>query len=1363
MSVDILYTVQDHKHTQQGSELDSEPTSLTNRLSTLHNRMDALMTRDQFSVSKRIQALRHELTRDASNDTLESRIAQLEARCERSWALVKTRQTARPAIDYPTDLPISIRRDDIAKAIAQHQVVIVAGETGSGKTTQLPKICLELGRGVHGLIGHTQPRRIAAHSVANRIADELHTPLGECVGYQVRFKDHTNERTLVKLMTDGILLAEIKHDRFLSRYDTLIIDEAHERSLNIDFIMGYLKKILPKRPDLKVIITSATIDLERFSAHFNNAPVIEVSGRSYPVTTIYRPMDESNNDLTQAVTDTVGEILAQSKKAEQRGDILVFLSGEKDIRDSASSLKHAAYPQLDVIPLYARLSAKEQQKIFKKHTGRRVILSTNVAETSLTVPGIRYVIDTGVARISRYSYRSKIQRLPIERISQASANQRQGRCGRVSDGVCYRLYDEQDFASRPEFTDAEIKRTNLAAVILQMLNLRMGDINQFPFIDPPDPRVVNDGFKLLHELHAVNEHNKLTPLGRQLMQLPVDPKLGRMILAAASLGCLNEILIISSGLSIQDPRERPSNKRQAADEKHRQFKHDRSDFMSYIALWNYAEQQRSELSHNQWRKQCAKLFLSHNRMREWRDLHHQLSLAIKSLKLIPNRQDAPYDTVHRALLTGLLGNIGRKTPDNDYLGARNRRFLIFPGSSQSKKKPNWLMAGHMLETSKVFAHQVALIEPDWVIECADHLIKRQQYEPHYHVKSGKVKAFERCSLYGVVLNEKSTVLYANINPVEARDIFIRSALVEERYLKSMKAKRKRIAKGSFFHRNNTLKHEVATLESKSRRRDILVDDDIIYDFYNERIPEHVVSLTQFEIWRKQAEVSNPNVLHLSRNDIMQHNAHAITESQFPDTLEWNGATFELRYHFEPGHPADGVSIRVPIDALHRLPEKRLEWLIPGLLREKCIAMLKSLPKQWRKHIVPIPSQVDQLLTLIHPDDSALCAALQHQIKRLTLVDIPNSAWDQITIDDYYRFNIQVIDERGHVIEQNRRLDVLKEIYQARIQTALDITEHPMEQEGITRWDFGPLKSSEHIQQGGMNITAYPTLTDNTHSVSLTLSDTYIKAIHHTTRGVCRLAALTLNPLIKPLKKELLKGQDFMLSVLSIGNRERVVDDIIMTAIHISCFQELDALCDSSSNASKNNTPDKNASDTNNVAHKRLPRTEDEFNVCLELGKNKIIAHAREIEAILLETLQSVVKIKKRIKQSKNPLAIALAVNHINTQLDRLLYSGFLFETPFHWLTQYPRYLNAISIRLEKTPAHPSKDTALSQEIDSLSERYEQHVAAIGKERALNSDTLITYRWMLEEYRVSAFAQTLKTLMPVSPKRLNKLWQEINTA
>ena len=1280
------------------------------------------MGRDRYRLGKTLGNARRRLREGKPVDRM---LAQLQQQVAESVALAAARQAKLPEVQWPEELPVVARRQEIAELIANNQVVVVAGETGSGKTTQLPKICLQLGRGVFGQIGHTQPRRIAARTVANRIAEELGQSLGDSVGFQVRFTDQSTEHTHIKLMTDGILLAEIQRDPLLSHYDTLIIDEAHERSLNIDFLLGYLKTVLPKRPDLKVIITSATIDLEKFSRHFNDAPIIEVSGRTYPVEVHYRPPADSDADLNEQVITAVEELLHEEKSSPRRGgDILVFMSGEREIRECAKALRHADLPHLEVLPLYARLSLAEQTRVFAPHKGRRIVLATNVAETSITVPGIRYVIDPGTARISRYSYRSKIQRLPVEPISQASANQRAGRCGRVSAGICVRLYEESDFLQRPEFTDAEILRTNLAAVILQMLQLRIGDIRDFPFVDPPDQRLINDGYSLLQELQAVDDKGKVTKLGRALSRLPLDPRLGRMLVESGTTDSLRELLIIVSALAVQDPRERPAEKRQAADEKHRQWQHEQSDFQTLVNLWDGFEVQRQELSQSQLRKWCQKNYLSWMRMREWRDIHHQLRLAIRDLDLKMNPEPADYASVHKAILPGLLGNIGVRDENKEFLGCRNRRFHIFPGSGQFKKPPRWVVAAQLLETSRLFAHTVGKIEPDWVLGCSEHLVRRNYFEPHYNPRSGAVMAFEKVTLYGLVLVEKQRIHFGKLDPKTAREVFIREALVERRYR----------GKGKFFRHYGDLLEELEDLEAKSRRRDIVVDDEVVYRFFDERVPADIVNLAGFEKWRKQVEQKDPQLLFLPRELMMQQDASHVGEAQFPDSLTSGGIEYPLSYHFEPGSAEDGVSIQVPVGALHQVPAARLQWVVPGILRDKCIALVKNLPKQFRKHFVPVPAAVDKALPRMEPANTPLWQSLAHELKRQTAEALPEEAWvtAERGLEDFYRLNIQVLDENGKLLDQGRDLAVLQARYRDRVQQELASAGDGFERTGVTQWDFGELPETHQIDQGGLKVRAYPALIAGKDSVDLKLLDNPEEAQRLTRAGICRLAILHLPEPVKYLRKELLKGKELGLSAADLGRREELADDILMAAVR-ECFW----------------------------ADENWPRTQAEFLAALS-QREALVAVAQEIADLLLKVLAQLVPLRKTIKQQKN-LALALAVADINRQLNGLFFRGFLFVTPLEWLRQYGRYLKGVELRLEKAALDPNRDRRQMAELQEAEEPFQAELARHDALFVAGDPELLQYRWMLEEFRISLFAQTLKTLMPVSIKRLRKFWSERGAA
>lgn len=1270
---------------------------------------------DASKLSSKLNAL---IKRRDQNLPFDRQFSEFEHKLALSLDNIFQKQKRLPLISYPDNLPVTQKRQAIAEQIKHHQVVILAGETGSGKTTQLPKICLDLGRGLRGQIGHTQPRRIAATTVAARIAEELHTDLGSIVGYQVRFSDHTDNNTFVKLMTDGILLAEIQNDPLLLKYDTLIIDEAHERSLNIDFLLGYLKKILPKRPDLKLIITSATIDLERFSEHFNKAPIIEVKGRTYSVETLYRPWDAEHADISEAIVAVVDEITSTQK----RGDILVFLSGERDIREVSHALKKADFPHLDILPLYARLSLADQNRIFASHTGTRVVLATNVAETSVTVPGIRYVIDPGYARISRYSVRTKVQRLPIEAISQASANQRMGRCGRVSEGRCYRLYSEEDFKTRPEYTDAEILRTNLAAVILQMLQMRIGKVRDFPFVDVPESKLINDGFKLLEELKAVDRKGTVTALGKQLGNLPIDPRLGAVVIEAARLNCLREALIIVAALSIPDPRERPADKKQAADELHRRFADQDSDFVAYINLWEYLEQQRQELSQNQLRKLCNKEYINYLRMREWRELHFQLKLAIKPFGFKENSEPSSYQNIHCALICGFVSQLGILNPEKDsrdYLGTRQKKFTVFPGSSQVKKRHKWILSAQFIETNQLYAHCVAKVESEWVLPYAEHLSKYHYFEPHYDVKQGQVCAYRQTSLLGLILEEKKRVIYGKIDPEQAHDIFIREALVEGKYR----------GKGEFFKHNRDLIEHIHELEAKARRRDILVNEEHIFQFYKQRVPAEMANLAAFEYWLKSRTVTDPTFLHLQREHLMLHDADDISQEQFPSYLNLGDLSLPVSYCFEPGKINDGVNLTVPVELLHEIPEAALDWVVPGILREKCIALVKALPKSVRKHFVPVPQFVDQVLPRLKPKNVPLTESLGDALGHIGRVSIPAESWDFSSLDSFYRINIQVVDDLGRVIDQSRNIEQLRKKYRMQVQKTLQRVGEGIEKSGIKTWDFGRLEESVSLDKGSVKIKAYPTLKIERDSVDLKLIDNPLQAEYETRRGLLRLASLGNSQSTKYLKQKLMKGKELGLTQVNLGSKDEVIDALILAATDKSLFR---------------NQP--------------MPRNREEFDQLVQKGRAEIVASAEQYELLLVCLLEQVVRINKTIRSHPNPLSIALAAKDIRNQLDNLIFKEFLLDVSDAQLAYFERYLRAIEIRLEKIAVNGGRDRQWSDCIDKFWQQHTLRLEKEGKWAYLKNDAWQSYRWMIEELRVSFFAQTLKTPMPVSEKRLRAQWE-----
>ncbi|MFT6578782.1 MAG: ATP-dependent helicase HrpA [Zhongshania sp.] len=1286
---------------------------------TLLASIDECMLGDRFALARQCRQLQKQI---AANADVDDKLLALAQRINASALRRKERQENVPKIIYPEDLPVTQRLDDIRKAITDHQVVVLAGETGSGKTTQIPKICLEMGRGVAGLIAHTQPRRLAARAVAQRLADELNTSVGEGVAYQIRFQEVASPNSYIKLMTDGILLAAIQRDRFLSQYDTIIIDEAHERSLNIDFLLGYLKTLLPKRPDLKLIITSATIDVERFSAHFNNAPVIEVSGRSFPVEYRYRPQEElsADNDLGEAVEAVLRELMAEG--AHRHGDTLVFLSGERDIRELTRHLKNADLPGAEVLPLYSRLSGAEQQRIFdlRGRRGWRVILATNVAETSLTVPGIRYVIDAGTARVSRYSVRSKVQRLPIEAISQASANQRAGRCGRVAPGIAYRLYSEADYLGRPEYTEPEIQRTNLAAVILQMLQLKLGDISDFPFVDTPDNKFVNDGFALLSELGAVSD-GRLTKLGDQLGRFPVDPRIGRLLLAAAEGSCLREMLIIASALSIQDPRERPADKRQASDEKHRRFWQEDSDFAAFIGLWDYAEEQRQELSASQWRKLCQREFLSWTRMREWREVHRQLTLMCRQLNLKQNKEPADFNSIHRALLPGFLGQIATKDENREFIGARNRRLHIFPGSALFKKPPAWIVAAELAETSQLYARCVAKIDPEWVFGVNDSLLKHSYYEPHWQARSGRVMAFEQTALYGLIIRDKKRVHYGPIAPEESREILIRQALVEGRYQ----------GRADFYQHNKRLIAEISELEDKARRRDILVSDDELFRYYDERLPADIITAKHLEHWLKAT--APPKTLFLSRGELMRHNGGDVTEQQFPDTLTSAGMSLALSYHFEPGHPADGVSVSVPLGNLAHLAEGRLEWLVPGLLREKCITLVKTLPKAQRKQLVPVPDYIDRALPMIKASDQALLSQLAAALHKLSGVQIDVKEWAANRIDDYYLMNIRVLDNTGKLLAQGRDLHKLKAQLAGQVQQGIaEESSGGFTSKVLQDWNFGNLDKRHEFKRGGATLTAYPCLRDDGESVVLELAESEQDAQQKSLYGVLRLLLLRMSQQAKMLRANLFRNNAVQLQFAAVGEqKKRWIEDCLLAAARQSFAID----------------PDK------------LPETDSDFERLWQVGRESFTSDAESYATLLVEILGHYSDIRRTLKKL-NSLSWIHSVNDVNTQLEALFFDGFITELNRDELDQYPRYLRAILQRLSKLDGHYQRDRQCTLVLEPMQKQLMDFLAK-APDGARSHASLREYRWQLEEFRISLFAQNIGTRAPVSEKRLKQLWKTVS--
>ncbi|WP_413728450.1 ATP-dependent RNA helicase HrpA [Sodalis sp. RH19] len=1289
-------------------------------LAALSASLESVMLRDKTVLRRRLQGAQKVTRPEAQTAIAEQIAADIQASAQRA----ANRLAARPAITYPENLPVSQKRQDILQAIRDNQVVIVAGETGSGKTTQIPKICLELGRGITGLIGHTQPRRLAARSVADRIAQELAVPLGGAVGYKVRFNDQISDNTLVKLMTDGILLAEIQQDRQLLQYDTLIIDEAHERSLNIDFILGYLHQLLPKRPDLKVIITSATIDPQRFSRHFNNAPIIEVSGRTYPVEVRYRPVVESeedgDRDVSQAIFDAVDEL-----SHEAPGDILIFMSGEREIRDTADGLNKLNLPHTEVLPLYARLSNSEQNRVFQSHSGRRIVLATNVAETSLTVPGIKYVIDPGTARISRYSFRTKVQRLPIEAVSQASANQRKGRCGRISDGICIRLYSEQDFLSRPEFTDPEILRTHLASVILQMTALGLGDIAAFPFVEAPDKRQIQDGVRLLEELGALEAESargyRLSPLGRQLAQLPLDPRLARMVLEARNNACVREVMVIAAALSIQDPRERPMDKKQAADEKHRRFADKESDFIAFVKLWDYVQEQQKTLSSSQFRRQCRVDFLSYLRVREWQDVYTQLRQTVKTLGLPVNTQPADYRGLHCALLSGLLSHIGQKDAEKqEYTGARNARFAIYPGSGLFKKPPKWTMVAELVETTRLWGRIAARIDPEWIEPLAPHLVKSSYSEPHWEKAAGSVMAVEKVTLLGLPIVAGRKVNYSAIDPALCRELFIRFALVAGEWQ----------TRHAFFHANRKLLTEVEELEHKSRRRDILVDDETLFAFYDRRIGAEVVSARHFDSWWRDAAKQDPDLLNFEKSMLINPGADAISALDYPNVWHQGNLKLKLSYQFEPGADADGVTVHIPLPVLNQVTAAGFDWQIPGVRRELIIALIKSLPKPLRRNFVPAPNYAEAFLGRATPADGPLLDTLERELKRMTGVGIDRDAWQWDQVPDHLKISFRVVDDKHKTLAESRDLDALKLQLKDNVQQTLSaVADDGLEQRDLHLWSFGDLPERYEQKRGGYSLKAYPALVDEKDSVAIRLFETEHDQRRAMWQGIRRLLLINIPSPIKYLHEKLPNKAKLGLYFNPFGKVMELIDDCITCGV--------DKLIEQRGG---------------------LVWREEQFAELQEYVRANLNPTVVEIAGQVEQILTAVFAINKRLK-GRVDISLALALSDIKAQLGGLVYRGFVTGNGWRRLPDTLRYLQALERRLEKLPNDVHRDRAQMLKVEQVQQAWRQWLDKLPPLRREDEDVR-EIRWMIEELRVSYFAQQLGTPYPVSEKRILQAMEQI---
>lgn len=1286
------------------------------------------LLRDRDALTRRLRGLH---ARERQGQPFDQGLIRLwQAVHESQGVLERRRASIPPTVDYPPELPVSERREEIAALIAAYQVVVLCGETGSGKSTQLPKLCLDLGRGVAGRIGHTQPRRIAARTLASRVAQELKVELGGLVGYKVRFHDRSRPETAIKLMTDGMLLAEIQQDRMLLEYDTLIVDEAHERSLNIDFLLGYLKGLLPRRPGLKVVITSATIDPQRFSRHFGGAPICEVSGRTYPVELRYRPPEDENaGERDDAMQGAIAAAVDELARAG-RGDVLVFLSGEREIRETAETLRKHHPPSTEILPLYARQGPADQARIFQAHGTRRIVLATNVAETSLTVPGIHYVVDPGFARVSRYSHRTRVQRLPVERISQASANQRKGRCGRVAAGVCIRLYTEDNFAARAEFTEPEIRRTNLAAVILQMKLLGFGAIETFPFLDPPDGRLVADGYRTLEELGALDREGRLTALGRRLAGLPVDPRIGRMLLAAQDHRCLRELLVIAAALSVQDPRERPLDKQQAADEIHATFAHPESDFLAFLNLWRFLGQQREALSRHKFQKLCQQHFLSWNRVQEWFDIHQQLALQLHEMGLKENEAEASYEEVHRALLTGLLVNIGFRNQGREYLGARGGRFFVHPGSGLADKAPRWLVAAERVETSRQYGRIVAKVQPGWIEEAGRHLLVRDYSEPHWQAQSGQVAAFEKVTLFGLTLVAQRRVNYGPINPAEAREVFLRSALVAGDFE----------TRAPFWRHNRELVAYVQHLETKSRRRDILVDEEAIYAFYAARVPQGIYSTAAFEKWLREATRTSPKLLHMGMADVMRREAAEITKERFPDALQVGASALPLEYRFDPGQAADGVTLVVPLPLINQVSPERGEWLVPGLLEERVVALLRGLPKQVRKTLVPIPDTAARVVARLKPSDRPLVQAVAEVLRALTGVAVPEDAWDQASVPGHLRMKYRLVDPDGTQVAVGEDPIALKRRYGETGQRSFPhIPTAGIERDGIDRWDFGRLPEAIDLERGGIRLRGYPALVDLGDSVSIRVLDSPENAELAGRAGLRRLFMLSLGADLRRLRQGLPALARMRLQYAlappwpddeAPGTKgPDLADELLDLILDLTFTQGQPPIRDQAAFAAR-----------------------------LAARRGELAALAAEVARLAGGILDRYQALRKRLAETTQS-HWQDAVRDVRAQVDGLVFRGFLGRIPYERLRDYPRYLRAAEQRVERLVQAAAKDRERMQEFAPLARRWAERAAAL-RAAGRHDPRLEEIRWMLEELRVSLFAQQLGTAYPVSVKRIEGRWQEL---
>lgn len=1306
------------------------------------------MQADRFRLRNLLRAIRRdEEVGGPPDEKLEKLLKQLDD----SNARREKRERLVPRLEYDEALPVVARREEIAALIRDHQVVVVCGETGSGKSTQLPKICLEIGRGVTGMIGHTQPRRIAARSIASRLGEELRTSVGQKVGFKIRFTDVTGPQTLIKVMTDGVLLAESQHDRFLDQYDTLIIDEAHERSLNIDFLLGYIHRLLPKRPDLRLIITSATIDAARFAEHFKSdlgpAPIIEVSGRTYPVEVLYRPLFQEDGgeeiELERGVADALHELCRLGA-----GDVLVFLPTERDILTAAQKLRGREFAgeKPEIVPLYARLSTAEQNRVFQPHSGRRIVLSTNVAESSLTVPGIRYVVDTGTARISRYSARTKLQRLPVEAISQASADQRKGRCGRVGPGVCIRLFSEDDYLGRERFTPPEIQRTNLAAVILQLLAFDLGPIDEFPFLDPPRAEAIRDGYKTLFELGAVDENRRLTPVGRQLARLPVDPRIGRMILEAHRENCLADVLIIASALEVQDPRDRPVDRQAEADVAHAQWAHPDSDFLGWLKLWDFVQELKAKTSRGQFRKAAKQNFLSELRLREWQDVHRQLLEMVEQSGLKPGKRrpssshalrDAPrraghtarsetatddpaYAAIHRSLLSGLLSSIANRGDTNEYTAAGGGKFLLWPGSGVAATKPKWLMAGEMVETARRYLRTVARIDPQWIEPLASHLVTRSYSEPHWDRRASGAMAYEKVSLLGLTIVAQRRVRYTSIDPRVSRHLLLQHALVEGDFE----------TKAPFFRHNRQLIAAIEAKAAKARRREWIIDPQIVYDFYDARLPASVADGSSLDKWLKSAQQENRQVLQMTEEDLVGSRAEA-SKDEFPDLLDLERMKLPLVYHFEPGAPQDGVTVTVPREGLAQLVQERLDWLVPGLVPDKVQALVKSLPKSVRRNLGPAPDVASQVAGKLPFAVGPFLPTVAAELSQLAGEPITPDQFDLERLPSYLQMKVRVIDHGGKTVVEGRDLATLREHLGEQNTSAPPPTATPFHRDGLTRWDFGPLPPHIDSRRGGLSLLRYPALVDQGDTVGLRLLDTAADAERNTRLGALRLFVLAENRELRTQARWLPGIEKIRLHAAPLETT-RSIEDQLVDLIAARAFYAVDS----------------------------VPRDADAFEAQKLAGKRHILPAVQEVTRLVQSLFEAYHELRLTLEtQTRKPNTWKYALDDVQDQLAALLNDGFLTTTSWQWLQHFPRYLRAMNLRLKKITSAVLRDRQLHEQAVRHWQAYKERQLA-HKKRFIDDPELDTYRWMIEELRVSLFAQELGTSQPTSPQRLDKQWAKV---